>query len=675
MKKGFFILSTLTSFFAQAQEIIQPNLQSKTSFVIVVDTETYKQAKNEIVAYQKSVEKDGLGTYIVQHNWKNPEEVKTILYQLYQNKKQPLEGAVFVGNIPIAMVRGAQMLTSAFKYAETAKWENSSVASDRFYDDFDLKFDFLKQDENKNRLNYFYYQLKADSPHYVGMDIYSGRIKPAISGKEDNSIEQIKKYLVKLIKVREENNPFNQMISSTGHGYNSNSTIGWGNELMAFRSTFSNLFKQGNSLKFLNYRNSTFLKNQLLTELNREDLDFAYMTGHGTETLQLLNGYPDVSSPQQSMENVGRYIRSKMISAKERKADLELTKTKFQESLGLNDKLFNDAFDAKRAEEDSIYNQNMDIHAEDLKDVNARVAYINSCLTGSFHKKNYIASYYPFSDGKNVVTIANTVGVLQDLWGTQLLGILQDGARTGHLLKQTAFLETHILGDPTFHFAAENATKYNDLFGKQSVSKKEWYKLLDQNDADLQSYAIKELTKVEDEKVFSQKLVDIFKNSPFETVRTQAYYQLRTYNNADFQTILPLALFDNYEYIKRKALYDVNDSGSDKFIPQIVDLYVSDQELNRSQYKIGWMFQFFDYDKMIAALNAKLKNDTSVFNAQELLNNALKKVEYEKSKAVKTRAELMKVDLSDKELLSELKSFRLYRHHSMVPDILSIMKN
>ncbi len=677
MKKIFFILSTLVlnAGVSKAQEIIKPTVKTKTSFAIVVDHETYKQAKNEIVAYQKSVEKDGLGTYIIQHNWKNPDEIKNILYQLYQDKKQPLEGAVFVGNIPIPMVRGGQVMTSAFKYPESSKWENSSVASDRFYDDFDLKFTYLKQDEHEDRRNIHYYQINADSPHYIEMDIYTGRIKPAISGEEDNSIDQIKKYLTKLVRVREENNPLNHMIASTGHGYNSNSSISWGNELIALRTTFPHLFQKDHSIKFLNYRNATFLKNTLLTELYRDDLDFAYMTGHGTVDLQLLNGYPDTSAPQSSMENVARYIRSKMRGAKDADRDLEKTKTGFQNSLGLNDKWFDDAFDAKTIEEDSIFNQNLDIHAEDLKGVNARVAYINSCLTGSFHKKNYIAASYPFSEGNNVVAFANTVGVLQDLWGTQLIGILQHGARTGYLLKKTAFLETHILGDPTYHFTSTNASVYNSLFAKQSTKVKEWKSLLSIDDADLQSYAITELAKTQHEAEFSKQLVEIFKTSPYESVRTQAYYQLRKLNNADFLAILPFALTDNYEYIKRKALYDISDIDGNQYLNELMDAYINDQQLTRSQYRVNWNFQFIDHDAAIRVLKQKLENNPNVYNAKELLTEGIRKLENEKKRLANNITDLTKEGISEKELNNELRTLRLYRFQSILPYVMELLKN
>lgn len=675
MNKNTFLttLLLLNLHISFGQQIINPSVKSKTSFAIVVDETTYKHTKNEIEAYKKSVEKDGLATYIVYHDFKNPQEIKDILFQLYQQKEQPLEGAVFVGDIPIPMIREGQMLTSTFKMNEKLKWERSSVPSDRFYDDFDLKFDYIKQDENDTRSLYHYYKLSNTSPHFIEMDIYTARIKPPVNEERETAINQLKKYFKKIVAVRQENNSLNNMVMSTGHGYSSNSTLSWASDIITLRTSFPKLFTKGSSIKFLNYRNTNFLKNHLLTELMRDDLDVAYMTGHGTADLQLLNGYPDTSSPQGSMENVGRYIRSKMRIAKDKNRDLEETKIGFQNSLGLNDKLFADAFDETSIINDSIFNDNLDIHPRDLENVNVRFAYLNSCLTGSFQLNDYIAGYYPFSEGKNVVAIANSVGVLQDLWGTQQLGILQSGARVGHLLKKTAYLETHILGDPTFHFYNENASEINSLMGNKNTRKKEWETLLKTNDADLQAYALTELAKTANEKSFSKTLVHYFTTSPFESVRTQAYFLLRAYNNEYFRTVLALALYDNHEYLKRKALYDVNDIAEDAYIPMIVDLYFQDQNLARSQYKINWMMQFMNYDKMIAAFEEI--DVSTIYNGLELRDIALKKIHYEKSKAHKQLAILNDKNLSEKELLSEIKSFRLYRYDAMVPDLINLLKD
>ena len=131
---------------SMAQTIIKPSIKTKTTFAIVTDTKSYEEAKEEIEAYRASVEQEGLGTYLVIDNWKTPQPIREVLQTLHEDKKNPLEGCVLVGDIPIPMIRDAQHLCSAFKMNQTMDWQRSSVPSDRYYDDFDLKFDYIKQD-------------------------------------------------------------------------------------------------------------------------------------------------------------------------------------------------------------------------------------------------------------------------------------------------------------------------------------------------------------------------------------------------------------------------------------------------------------------------------------------------------------------------------------------------
>ena len=113
------------------------------------------------------MEQEQLRTYIFADDWKKPEQIREILFKLYQ--EQQLEGAVFIGEIPIPMIRKAQHMTSAFKMVESRyPMRESSVPSDRFYDDFDLKFDFLQQDSLNSQM--FYYDLSALSPQRIRCD-------------------------------------------------------------------------------------------------------------------------------------------------------------------------------------------------------------------------------------------------------------------------------------------------------------------------------------------------------------------------------------------------------------------------------------------------------------------------------------------------------------------------
>lgn len=669
------VLSGLFTGISAAQHYIDPEISSGSSFAIIVDPDTFEAAKNEILAYKHSVESDGLGTYVIYDNWRKPDDIRKVLKNLYEHKQHPLEGAVFMGDIPIPMIRGAQQLTSTFKMPEKVRWEASSVASDRFYDDFDLEFEYLKQDEDTTRTRYHYYNLASGSPHYISMDIYSARMLPPVSGDRGSAVEQLKAYLQKLVRIREEKNPLNDMIVSTGHGYNSDAMSAWGGEVMALRTSFPELLLPENSLKFLNYRNAVFMKEALLTELRRDDLDLAFMTGHGTVDAQFINGYPDVSNPQPSMENVGRYIRSKMNNARDSGKDLEATKQRYQEWLGLNDKWFADAFEASRTVEDSVFNAALDIHSTDLRQVNARVAYLNSCLTGSFHKGDYLAGYYPFSQGKNVVAIANTIGVLQDLWGMELLGILHRGVRVGHLLKKTAYLETHILGDPTFHFAAEESDKYNTLFGARKTTEDTWQKLLEIQDADLQAYALTELWNKQEEEKLSEKLSDLFRTSPYEAVRTQAYFLLRRYNNGNFRQVLKLALRDNHEYIRRKAIYDVIELGATEYIGDIIDNYIYGRHLKRIRHKINWSFQCLDKEVLLKELHTKLYDNTAVYNGKELYDSAVTRITAEKKKTEELIALLGNPDTPRKELNYTLRNLRAYRYHEVIPAVIKIVKN
>jgi|ADGO01.1.fsa_nt_gi hypothetical protein len=193
---------------AQAQRIEKPAIKSATSFAIVIDANSYAQLKQEVTAYKKAVEQQGLGTYIVSHHWSKPEEIRAVLQQLYHQSPK-LEGAVLVGDIPVPMIRDAQHLTSTFKMDQRRNWKASSVPSDRYYDDFDLQFNFLKQDSTQPNL--FYYALSPTSPQRIDMDIYTARIKPPVQEGE-NAVEKLRSYLQKVVNEKKESNPLNDFL-------------------------------------------------------------------------------------------------------------------------------------------------------------------------------------------------------------------------------------------------------------------------------------------------------------------------------------------------------------------------------------------------------------------------------------------------------------------------------
>ncbi|MDE6825392.1 MAG: hypothetical protein K2J18_01365, partial [Paramuribaculum sp.] len=103
-------------------------------FAIVIDPASYKEAKTEVDAYAASVRADGLVPIIVTEDTDNPDKLRGRLKKMYASKSNPIEGAVFIGDIPVVRVADAQHLASALKMDQRAfprdQW---AVASDRFY--------------------------------------------------------------------------------------------------------------------------------------------------------------------------------------------------------------------------------------------------------------------------------------------------------------------------------------------------------------------------------------------------------------------------------------------------------------------------------------------------------------------------------------------------------------
>lgn len=661
MRGIFACLATLCVITAHAQKIEEPTVRSKTSFAIVVDDSTYLQAKNEITAYRSAIEQSGLGTYIIYKNWNRPEEVRQVLKNLYARPQQ-LEGAVLIGNIPVPMVRDAQYLTSTFKMNQKINWQKSSVPSDRFYDDFHLEFDFIRQDSLQK--NYFYYSINPDAAQQIHLSIYTARIKPpVVPGKDRYTL--IRDYLRKVVADKKQQNVLDNMFVSTAHGYNSESANSYAGEQVALRNQFPAMFRPGNTIKFFHFTSDRVLKTHLLKALQLPETDLAIMHGHGDSDIQLINGYPYVSSPTESKDNILRYLRSKIQGAQEDGKDIAAAKANYVKYLDVPMSWMENALDPAVIREDSIFNHNQDIHIEDIIEAkpNARVVLMDNCLTGSFHLDRYIAGYYPFSEGRNIVSVANSIGVLQDLWATELLGILQHGVSVGNWFKHIAYLETHIMGDPTFRFSSNSKPDLNAaITGKNDATF--WKALLKNPDADVQALALVHLAGKMDEAAYSTLLKDTYFNSGYETTRLEAFLQLEKLHNKDFMTVLKAATVDPYEFIRRRSLYAISEIGSDELAPLVANMIAYDMHSERIAFKAQTAITFINEAPMLEALK---KQDADKKITEAVTRNGQKMKEL-----IDT---ILDASRSDKKRISEITMMRAYRYHQAVPALISVAKD
>lgn len=666
------IVTCAVHMMADAQQVIPPTLkQAKTSFAIVVDNETWKQTEPEIKAYRQSLEQQGIATYIVSHQWTKPDEIRAVLMRLYGQQPR-LEGAALVGDIPIPMIRDAQHLTSAFKMDQRRNWQASSVPSDRYYDDFHLKFNFLKQDSA--RKDYFYYSLAPESPQSLHLDIYTGRIKPPVT-KGADKYEAIRQFLKKAVAAKKESNRLNRAFASTGHGYNSESLNAWADEQLALREQFPSLFLPGNSFKFFNYRMGTHLKFNLLSEVQREDLDMAIFHDHGDEETQLISGYPLASNPDPSIENVKRYLRSKVQAAAEKKGDIAKVKEGFTRRLGVPAAWMENALDDSIVKADSVFNANGNINLPDLRNLrpSARFVMVDACFTGSFHLDDYLAGYYPFNGGKTMVAVANSIGVLQDIWPGEMLGLLQYGVRAGNWFKQIAYLESHLIGDPSFSFTpAGNDYDLNNNIVNNKHNAAVWEKLLLVNDADIRSLSLEKLSFIK-KGTFSAQLRRAYFTQPYMTARMEALKQLNKLDNADYITVLKAAVNDPYEFIRRQAAYYIGDKGANEMVPFLLQLAITDRHSDRVRSRTDNVLDFMDTTAVRKGIDEKLKEYKYLSNAAELKAELEKGALYAASKIEKDTRLLLDKTAPAKERRFNITMLRNYTYHLIVPQVCSLI--
>jgi hypothetical protein len=568
-----------------------------TRFAIVVDKETYKLAQTEIDLYKATLDAEGLTTEIVVDRWNHPDSIRSFLKKQYTLGKA-FEGAVFIGNIPIPMIRDAQHLTSAFKMDQDKyAWSRSSVPSDRFYEDFDLKFDYLKQDTITP--SYFYYGLRYDSPQSLSPDIYTGRIK--IYNDEDCS--RLKAYLRKVVAAHREQNVVDEVLFFAGHGYNSESWIARMDEKVALLQQFPQLNRQANGLEYIDHSFDTHIKHRLLAQLEREDLDIALLHHHGGATAQYLNGSPKVDGVNQSIDNLKYYIRSKMQDAVRRKRDLDKTIESYMKTYGFPREWFENFDDPEVMKEDSIFWSSMDISSEELDNYNANARFImfDACFNGSFHKPDYLSSKYVFGAGRTIAAQGNTVNAIQDKFPDRYIGLLSTGMRVGEWNRMVCYLESHIIGDPTFRFTpTESKNSFQTIKGYHANNKK-IVGLLNNPLPDVRSWALRTLY-INGYPQLSELLKRTYLQSPIGTERLECLLLLAELRDDNFLQVLQMAFDDSYELVRRSAAILAWKTGDPRIAPQVAKAMVDPNCPDRVRYHLREAIGFFDKDLISAEL-------------------------------------------------------------------------
>lgn len=672
-------MASVCVFASQAAKISieRPAQKSATSFAVVIDAATYEKCHAEVAAYRDALQKDGLAVYTISADWTSPEEIRAELAKLYKSnsKKMPLEGCVFIGDVPYVSVQNAQHMTTAFKMNEERfPIDEASVTSDRFYDDLNLSFEFIKRDSVDN-LRY-YYKLSENSAQHLNPSFYSGRIHyPEQMGGD--KYEATAKYLRKVVAERERQEKIDYMVTFAGAAYNSDCLVTWMDERVMLDEIFPQLSRNDHrALKQLNFRMNNYnMTYKLFAELERDEVDIMLFNEHGSPDKQHISGEGQIDSFNARLEAL-RYTVYSAIRREERKGekgDVEGAKAYFKERYHLTDKFFEEYYNPTPSTKDPD-----DLNLEDLNShiLNPRFVVFNACYNGSFHQPGYVAGSYIFGDGRTVVAQGNTVNVLQDRWTYELFGLLTHGVRVGQYNRMVATLEGHIIGDPAFRFAPTvEGTLAQDMVTKKVANGKNvahWTALLDTPNADVQSLALRMLA--DGGAISAKELLNKYRTCNYATTRMECL-KLIMRNGSCPESIAAVseALYDSYEVVRRNAATYAWMLGAEELADEVSDVLINYPEsqrvgfiLNRAMEMLPEKVAMAAFDKAAAATHYPEKENIEALRKYQLRSQKTKQSEME---------DLFNNEEKLAARISAIRGVRNNTYHEYVPQMIALVND
>ena len=248
----------------------------------------------------------------------------------------------------------------------------------------------------------------------------------------------------------------------------------------------------------------------------------------------------------------------------------------------------------------------------------------DACYNGDFRNPDFIAGKFIMAKGNCVVGWANSVNVLQDKSAFDLLGLLGDGVRVGLWAQHINILESHLIGDPTFHFAAEPGSE--DLNSVLTIKDNAYWagRLSDEN-PEIQNMAEIKLFEGNYPGI-SDILLNKLKESPYAIVRYNSLRLLEKIGDKNYWEALKLSVTDSFEYIRRIAVTRMGQVGAEEFLPYLVGAYVNDIHATRVIFQATSALLCFDKDAASDAIN-NFFQDRPYYNSNKDRGELLKLVE------------------------------------------------
>ncbi len=698
MKKIFLAITAIcltVTLMGQNIKLEKPTSKKGNAFAIVIDNGTYNAVKAQVIAYRNAVQDDGLSAYILRGDWATPDMLRAELKKLYKKAKN-LEGIVLIGDIPVAMVRNAQHMTTAFKMDEDKFDRNeSSVGSDRFYDDLNLEFEYIGRDSVDT--DFFYYNLKTDCAQTLNPTYYSARIKyPSELGGD--KYEAIGLFLEKAVAAKKAGETLDNIVTFAGHGYNSDCLITWMDESITLEENFQFVKNSSRNLKQLNFRHEDYMKYRLFDELQRPEVDAMFFNEHGSIDKQHISEFPAQEDPADYAKKYrsnygwtpGPYnILTQEVNRRKKeglsKEEVDAYAKRLIDTLctdyRVTPKFFEDWWkqqnltpEEKQAASEQTKKERREIIIDlaDLKGFNPQPYFVmfNACYNGSFHRQGNISGYYIFGNGRTVVCQGNTVNVLQDKWTYECIGIISLGARIGEYNRLVPTLEGHLIGDPTFHFKSGADIDFKGVIAAKRTNAAYWRSELESPYPVIQNVAMRMLNDLG--QISATEILQKMKESKFGTVRMECLTLLSKKDTDTFIEALKLGLRDRYEVVRRRAGDLCGRCGDPRVAEAMMNEFINYPEQKRVHYNISTNFLNMSHQALRDAVK-KVEPTMTYLNNQEVIEDVIKDIDRNAKRYTQTVASIMDKSGDEKERISDIRMTRNYNLHEAIPQFLQLL--
>ena len=646
---------------------------ARSGFAVVIDARSYTEARRQVDAYIGEIEKSGLQVDLVIDRTGQPDSLRDILRGLHARREAPIEGAVLVGDIPVVLVRDAQHLTSAFKMDQQAfdRWE-SSVPSDRFYDDFSLRFEPLGADSLHPGCHY--YSLTAESAQQTRPDIYSGRIRPT-DCDGSSRYEKLRLYLEKVVAAKRHPEVVDQILFFSGNGFISESMVARIDEKATLLEHFPWLNRQTNGISYIDHKRDAHIKPRLMNEMRRRDLDFAVLHHHGDWDTEYLNNLPLTNDTKEQVAQIRMYLRESLRHAAEHGIPADSARARITRRYGaFPEAWYEGAGDAELRARDSLYLRDLDLYLSDFGAYapECRVVSLDACFNGSFHRENCIANAYLFSPGRTVAVLANSVNVLQDKWVDRYVGLTGLGMNVGNLVKYAPYLEQHLIGDPTFAFAPADAKiDVNRLLREDKPST--WRPLLNEERYPaLQALAVEKLFR--SGALTSEDLLRIFRESPSHQLRMQAFINLAECRDDAFIEAVILGMSDSYEMVERFAANMLARIGDERLIPAMIAAAIRNNTSERVEFALKQAMPMFEKEKLLAEFERQFPG-TNYMDSERVHDQIRHAIEVNADRWIASMKAVQDTTRTKKSRMQEIRAMRNYHVHFLVPELLTTLRS